>query len=174
MKIRQTIQHFAAKKSLTLPIVGDKVRAKLVDLHTRVFLERAPEERRDERRDRLDAFFDATMDAYLAALDAGFPEAKAREITHLQANLEFYRMGWVEMMEFPPEELEENVERYSGFFGEHGITLETPLGAFAPDQPLPDAPATPEAREEGRAPYAEAGFADATYVEDDEGKLRTE
>lgn len=171
MKIRQTIQHFAAKQSLTLPIVGDKVREKLVEMHTRVFLERAPEARRDERRERLDAFFDATMDAYLTALDEGFTEAKAREITHIQANMEFYRKGWIEMMEFPPEELETNVERYADFFDEHSVSLADPLGTFAPDEPLPEAPATPEKRDGGETPYAEEGFADATYVVDEDGEL---
>lgn len=174
VKIRQTIKHVAAKQSLTLPIVGDKVREKLVDLHTRVFLERAPEDRREERRDRLDAFFDATIDAYLAALDAGFTEAKARETTHLMANLEFARMGWTEMMEFPPSEIDENVERYADFFDTHGITPEDPLGEFAPEDGLPDAPATPENLDDGEAPFAEEGYADATYVEDDEGRVRTE
>jgi hypothetical protein len=62
-KIRQSFKYFAAKKSLELPLMRDAVKAKLVDLHTRVFLDRAPEERRDERRDRLDAFFDASMHA---------------------------------------------------------------------------------------------------------------
>lgn len=174
VKIRQTIQHFAAKKSLTLPIVGDKVREKLVDLHTRVFLERAPEDQREDRRDRLDVFFDATIDVYLSALDAGFTEAKAREITHIQANMEMARMGWVEMMEFPPDEIEQNVARFAGFFDEHGITLANPLGTFAPEGGLPDAPATPEKLEDGEAPFAEEGYADATYVEDEEGEIRTE
>lgn len=86
MKIRQTIRHFAAKKTLTLPVVGDVATEKLVDLHTRIFLERADADRREERREHLDAFFDATTDTYVAALDDGYPEAEAREITHTQAN----------------------------------------------------------------------------------------
>lgn len=171
MKIRQTLQHFAAKASLRMPVVGDKVRQKLVDLHTRVFLERAPEDRREERRARLDAFFDATIDIYLAGLEAGFSEARAREMTHILANMEFHRLGWTEMMEFPPSELAENVARYGAFFEEHGITRERPLGVFEPSEGLPKAPATPEKRREGQAPFAEEGYADATYVEDEEGRL---
>lgn len=174
MKIRQTLQHFAAKKSLTLPLVGEKVRAKLVELHTSSFLDRAPEAQREERRDRLEVFFDASMDVYLAALEAGMPEAKARELTHLLANLEFYRMGWTEMMELPPKELAQDLDRYEAFLTEHEIAPEQPLGAFTPEDGLPDAPATPEKRRDPETPFAEAGFAGATYVEDDEGRIRRE
>lgn len=172
MKIRQTIRHHAAKASLRMPLVGDKVRAKLVDLHVEHFLERAPGDRRGERRERLEAFFDATMDAYLAALDAGLEEAKAREVTHVQANLEFLRMGWTEMMELPPEELDAHLDRYRAFFQTHGITREAPLGRFAPAEGLPEAPRTPERLEDPKTPYAEPGYEDATYVEDEEGRLR--
>jgi len=72
---------------------------KLVDLHTSIFLNKADEDRREERRAHLDSFFDATMDTYVAALEAGFPEAEAREITHVQANFDFFNHGWTEMME---------------------------------------------------------------------------
>lgn len=85
MKIRQNIRHWAAKKALTTPVVGDVANDKLVDLHTSIFLNKADEDRREERRAHLDSFFDATMDTYVAALEAGFPEAEAREITHVQA-----------------------------------------------------------------------------------------
>ncbi|MFB6150275.1 MAG: DUF6149 family protein, partial [Haloarculaceae archaeon] len=94
MKIRQNIRHWASKKALTMPVVGAKTSEWLVDLHTRVFLDRAEESRREERRDHLDAFFDATMDTYVAALEAGYPEARSREITHVQANFDFYNHGW--------------------------------------------------------------------------------
>lgn len=174
MKIRQTLQHFAAKKSLTLPVVGEKVREKLVGFHTEHFLERAPAQHREARRDRLAAFFDVTMDVYLAALDHGYTEAKARELTHVLANVEFHRMGWTEMMEIPPGELEENLDRYEAFLDEHGITAEDPLGKFRPEDGLPEAPRTPEKLEDPETPYAEAGFSDATYVEDASGEIRTE
>lgn len=161
----------AAKQSLTLPWVGEKVRAKLVSFHVDHFLGRAPEPARVEREERLEAFFDATMDAYLEALDAGFPEAKAREITHLQANMEFLRLGWTEMMEIPPDEMEPNMDRYGTFFQAHGITLDDPLGAFGPEEGLPSAP---RGEGDGRAPHAESGYAEDTFVEDDEGNIRRE
>ncbi|MFW6317011.1 MAG: DUF6149 family protein, partial [Halorubrum sp.] len=46
MKIRQNIRHWAAKKALTTPVVGDVANDKLVDLHTSIFLNKADEERR--------------------------------------------------------------------------------------------------------------------------------
>lgn len=150
------------------------MRGKLVDLHTEHFLGRAPGDRREERRQRLDAFFDATMDAHLAALDHGLPEARAREVPHVQANLEVHRRGWTEMMEVPPDELDDHLDRYQGFFEEYGITPEDPLGAVAPDEPLPEAPATPGKLEDPKTPHAEAGYEDATHVEDETGEVRTE
>jgi hypothetical protein len=43
MKIRQNVRHWAAKRALTTPIIGETVNDKLVDLHTGVFLDRAAE-----------------------------------------------------------------------------------------------------------------------------------
>jgi len=146
MTIRQNVRHWAAKQALTMPVVGEYATEKLVDLHTSIFLDRAEDSREDERRDHLDAVFDATMDTYVAALDAGYLEAQARESTHVQANFEFYRHGWTEMMEFPVEELGEHHERYAAFFERHGITIDDPLGEFAPPEGLSGAPATPEKR----------------------------
>ncbi|MDX1745028.1 MAG: DUF6149 family protein, partial [Halobacteriales archaeon] len=96
MKIRQNVRHWAAKKALTTPVIGELATDKLVSLHTRVFLERADADRREERRAHLDVFFEATIDAYLAALDTGYDEAAAREITHIQANFDFFNHGWTE------------------------------------------------------------------------------
>ncbi|MEF8872447.1 MAG: DUF6149 family protein, partial [Haloarculaceae archaeon] len=101
MKIRQNVRHWAAKQALTAPVVSGYVNDKLVNIHTDVFLDRAEEAHREQRREHLDDFFDATMDTYLAALEDGYPEAEAREITHAQANFDFYNHGWTEMMEFP-------------------------------------------------------------------------
>ena len=67
MKIRQNVRHWAAKKALTAPVIGDIANDKLVDLHTGIFLDKADETRREERREHLDEFFDATMDTYVAA-----------------------------------------------------------------------------------------------------------
>ncbi|MFB6157983.1 MAG: DUF6149 family protein [Haloferacaceae archaeon] len=171
MKLRQNVRHWASKKALTTPVLGRKVNDWLVDLHTRVFLDRAPEERREERRDHLDAFFDATMDTYVAALEAGYPEAEAREITHIQANFDFYDHGWTEMMEFPVDEIDDHYERYREFFERHGITVEDPLGEFAPGD-VPDAPATPENLADAETPNAVGGYADAAYAEDETGEVR--
>jgi len=90
MKIRQNLRHWAAKNALTAPVLGDIANDKLVDMHTDIFLGKADESAREARRDHLDGFFDATMDTYVAALEAGFSEAKAREITHIQANFDFF------------------------------------------------------------------------------------
>ncbi|MFB6084803.1 MAG: DUF6149 family protein, partial [Halorientalis sp.] len=103
MKLRQNVRHWAAKKALTAPVIGRRVEDRLVDLHTGVFLDRADDGSREARRAHLDDFFDATMDTYVAALDSSFTEAEAREITHVQANFDFYNHGWTEMMEFPSD-----------------------------------------------------------------------
>jgi hypothetical protein len=170
MKIRQNIRHWAAKKALTTPVVGDIANDKLVDLHTSIFLNKADEERREERREHLDDFFDATMDTYVAALEAGFAEAEAREITHVQANFDFFNYGWTEMMEIPGGEIEEHYRRYEAFFTEHGITIDDPLGEFRPIGDIADAPATPERLETAEYENALAGFADDVYVETDDGE----
>ena len=171
MKIRQNVRHFASRKALELPVVGGLVNDKLVSMHTGIFLDRADPDHREERRDHLDAFFDATMDTYLTALQEGAPEAEAREITHVQGNFDFYNHGWTEMMEFPAEELGDHYDRYEEFFSRHGISIDDPLGEFAPADGIPDAPSTPEKLEEPEHPYAEGGFADDVYAEDAEGNL---
>jgi hypothetical protein len=170
MKIKQNVRHFAAKQALTLPVVGPRVRERLVDLHVDVFGEKAADGHRAEREAHMEAFFDNTFDTYVAALEAGYPEAEAREITHVQANFDFYNHGWTEMMEFPVEELGEHRERYADFFDEHGITVDDPLGEFT-RVPVPDAPSTPERIEEPIHPYAEGGFADDVYVETPDGDV---
>ena len=170
MKIRQNIRHWAAKKALTTPVVGDVANDKLVDLHTSIFLNKADEERREERRAHLDDFFDATMDTYVAALEAGFPEAEAREITHVQANFDFFNPGWTEMMEIPGDELEAHYRRYEEFFSTHGITIDEPLGEFRPAAGIAAAPETPAKLETPEYENAKAGFADDVYVETDDGE----
>jgi hypothetical protein len=172
MKIRQNIRHWAAKQAMTAPVLGDIAHEKLVDLHTGIFLDKADDAHRDAREAHLDGLFDATMDTYVAALEAGFPEAKAREITHLQANFDFYNHGWTEMMEFPVDELSEHYDRYADFFAAHGITIDAPLGEFAPASGLPAAPSTPELLDDPVHPHAEGGFADDVYVEGPDGEVR--
>jgi hypothetical protein len=170
MKIRQNIRHWAAKKALTTPVVGDIARDKLVDLHVDVFGRKADEGRREEREAHMADFFHCTFDTYVAALDAGFTEAEAREVTHIQANFDFYNHGWTEMMEFPADELEDHYERYQRFFERYDITIDDPLGDFR-TRTIPDAPSTPEKLDAPAHPHAEGGFADDVYVEDDEGNL---
>jgi PAS domain-containing protein len=170
MKLRQNVRHWAAKKALTTPILGDIAAEKLVDLHVRIFLQKADEAAREERRDHLEEFFDATMDAYVAALEAGYSEAAAREVTHVQANFDFFNHGWTEMMEIPGDELEAHYRRYEEFFDAHGITIDDPLGDFRPAGGIVDAPATPEKLERPEYENAIAGFADDVYVETDDGE----
>jgi hypothetical protein len=165
MKLRQNVRHWAAKQALTTRVVGDVVAEQLVDLHTRIFLGKADESYREERRDHLDDFFAATVDAYVAALEAGYAEAEAREITHVQANFDFFNHGWTEMMEIPGDELEEHYRRYGEFFADHGITIDDPLGAFRPAESVAEAPETPEKLEEPEYENAIAGFADDVYIE---------
>ncbi len=171
MKLRQNIRHWAAKKALTMPVVGKYTNDKLVDIHTDVFLDRAEEPRREERRAHLNDFFDATMDTYVTALETGLPEAEAREITHAQANFDFYNHGWTEMMEFPADEVAEHYGRYEDFFAAHGITIDDPLGEFRPAAGVADAPSTPGKLDDPEHPHAEGGFADDVYVETDDGEV---
>ena len=167
MKIRQTARHFAAKQALELPGVRDVAAAGLVRLHTRIFLAKADPDHRDERREHLDDLFAATIDAYLAALRTGCSEAEAREITHLQANIDFANHGWTEMMEIPIEELEQHVARHQRFFDDHDVSLTDPLGDFRPEGGLAEAPATPDRLADPAYRFAQAGYADDVYVEPD-------
>jgi len=171
MKLEQTVRHFAAKQALTTPIIGDRVHDRLVKFHTSMFVNKADPDRADERKDHLDGLFDATMDAYAEALEEGFTEAEAREITHIQVNFDFYNHGWVEMMEIPVDELDEHYDRFGDFFDRFGITIEDPLGAFAPADGIPDAPTTPEKLDDPDQPNAEGGYADETYVNGPDDEL---
>ncbi|AHG00229.1 hypothetical protein HALLA_16895 [Halostagnicola larsenii XH-48] len=171
MKIRQNARHFASRKALETPVVRSVAKSGLVRMHTKIFTKKADPAHAEERKPRLDAFFAATMDTYLAALQKGYSEAEAREITHIQSNFDFYNHGWTEMMEFPGDELEEHYERYADFFETWGITIDDPLGEFEPSGGLPDAPSTPERLENPDHPHAAGGFADDVYVETDDGEL---
>jgi len=172
MKLRQNVKHFAARKALELPVVGDAVHEQLVGLHVSVFGGWADPDHREARVPHLEAFFDASTEMYLAALQEGFDEATAREITHVVGTFDFYDHGWAEMKEFPPEEVDAHYERHRAFFEQHGVTVDDPLGEFAPPGGLPEAPATPERLEAGEFPHAEGGFADDVYVEDETGETR--
>ncbi|GAA0646035.1 DUF6149 family protein [Salarchaeum japonicum] len=172
MKIAQNVRHFATKQALTLPVVSERMHDWLVDLHVDVFLEKADDDHTEERRARLEAFFDATIDMYLVALQEGYAEAEAREITHVVGSFDFYTHGWTEMMEFPADEVEAHYERYREFFDAHDISVENPLGEFAPADGLPDAPATPEKLDDGEFANAEAGYADDVYVKTADGDVK--
>ncbi|ELZ19783.1 hypothetical protein C477_07388 [Haloterrigena salina JCM 13891] len=171
MKLRQNAKHFAYRKALETPGVRSVANAGLVRLHTKIFTGKADPAHAEERKDHLDALFDATMDSYLRALQEGFSEAEAREITHIQANFDFYNHGWTEMMEIPVDELEAHHERYGDFFERWDITIDDPLGQFEPPEGLPEAPSTPEKLDDPEHPHAEGGFADDVYVETEEGDL---
>ena len=171
MKINQNVRHFAAKQALTTPGVATLVNYGLVRLHTRVFTGKADPAHAGEREAHLDGFFDATMDTYVAALEAGFTEAEAREITHIQANFDFYNHGWTEMMEFPADELDAHYDRYREFFFHYGVTIADPLGSFAPAGGVPEAPSTPEKLDDPEHPSAKGGFADDVYVEGPDGEV---
>jgi hypothetical protein len=170
MKIHQNPRHWAAKKALTTPGISSVANYGLVKMHTKIFLGKADEDRREERKDHLDDFFDATMDTYVAALEAGYSEAEAREITHLQANFDFFTHSWTEMMEIPAEEFEAHYRRYEDFFTEYGITIDDPLGEFRPPEGITEAPETPEKRDQAAYENAIAGFADDVYVVTGEGE----
>jgi hypothetical protein len=172
MKIRQNLRHWAAKKALTTPVIGPRVNDKLVDMHTGIFLGKTEEANHEARRAHLDDFFDGTMDTYVTALEAGFPEAEAREITHVQANFDFFNHGWTEMMEIPADELEAHYRRYETFFETYNITIDDPLGDFRPTTGVTDAPATPAKLEEAKFENAIAGFDDDIYVETPEQLLQ--
>ncbi|MWV40761.1 DUF6149 family protein [Natrialba sp. INN-245] len=171
MKLHQNARHFASRKALETPVVRSVATSGLVRLHTRVFLGKADPAHADEREAHLDALFEATVDSYLRALQDGYSEAQAREITHIQANFDFYNHGWTEMMEFPTDELESHYDRYGDFFERWDVTIDDPLGQFAPPEGLPEAPSTPERLEDPDHPHAEGGFADDVYVETEEGEL---
>ncbi|MFP8958524.1 DUF6149 family protein [Natrialbaceae archaeon A-CW3] len=171
MKLRQNARHFASRKALETPVVRSVAVSGLVRLHTKVFTKKADPAHAEERKAHLDALFEATMDSYLEALRDGYSEAEAREITHIQANFDFYNHGWTEMMEFPADELEDHYERYQDFFDTWGITIAEPLGEFKPASGLPEAPSTPERLEDPEHPHAEGGFADDVYVEGPDGDL---
>ena len=165
MKLRQNAKHFAYRKALETPGIRSVANAGLVRLHTNIFAGKADPAHAEERKPHLDGLFDATMDSYLRALQEGYSEAEAREITHIQANFDFYNHGWTEMMEFPADELEAHYDRYREFFERWDVTIDEPLGQFAPPAGLPEAPSTPERLEDPEHPHAEGGFADDVYVE---------
>ncbi len=157
MKLHQNARHFASRKALETPVVRSVATSGLVRLHTRVFLGKADPAHADEREAHLDGLFEATVDSYLRALQDGYSEAQAREITHIQANFDFYNHGWTEMMEFPTDELESHYDRYGDFFERWDVTIDDPLGQFAPPEGLPEAPSTPERLEDPDHPTRRAG-----------------
>jgi hypothetical protein len=170
MRLYQNPRHWASMKALTTPGVRNVANYALVKMHTKIFLGKAEEAHREQRRDHLDDFFDATMDTYVAALQEGYSEAEAREITHIQANFDFFNHGWTEMMEIPGEELQPHYRRYEAFFAAHDITIDDPLGEFDPVDGIAEAPKTLEKLDEAEYENALAGFDDDVYVETADGE----
>lgn len=164
MRLVQTWKDYVAQVVLEadLPAVTPLFRRRLVAIHTDFFVERS-ERDGEARREHLRAVFDAVIDVYLRALAEGYPEAQAREITHIQVSWDFLAHGWADLAEFPAGEREAYYERYAGFYDRHGCSPAEPLGEFAPDGGLPEAPATPD-RLEGEYPLAAPGLTDGVYV----------
>ncbi|MDY6788532.1 MAG: DUF6149 family protein [Candidatus Nanohaloarchaea archaeon] len=180
MKIYQNSRHRATKKALQIPVIKQGltpvVRRSLVRMHTSTFLDRADPEHRENRTEYLQAMFGATIESYIKALEKGHTEAEAREISHIQANWEFWKNGWTEMMEFTGEEVEPHHKReaYQEFFGEYSISPENPLGILRPED-MPDAERTPEKLENPEYPNANNEpwrYADDLYVETDKGLFK--
>lgn len=173
MRLHQTWKNHlsAVVLSRDIPVVTARLRSWLVTVHTDFFVEHS-ETDGEARRRHLQALFEVALDAYRSALREGYPEAEAREITHVQATWDFQNHGWGDLVEFPPGERDTYHERYRGFFDRHDASPEDPFGDFAPAG-LPDAPATP-ARMDGDYPLANPSFTDDVYVyaPADERRLR--
>mgnify|MGYP006914312654 FL=1 len=75
-------------------------------------------------------------------------------------------------METPADELEDHYRRYEEFFAEYDITIDDPLGEFAPATGVTAAPTTLENLEGAEYENAIEGFADDVYVETPEGLLK--
>lgn len=172
MRLYQTWKNYVAHVGLGLPGVRRLVRKRIVDYHTAFFVERSAQDV-EAREAHLRALFDASVDVYERALAEGYPEAQAREITHIQATLDFHEHGWAELMEFPPGEMQAHFDRYREFFERHDCTIKDPFGEFAPEYGLPYAPETPDALDDGEFPFAEPGLADAVYVPAERVDVRT-
>ncbi len=174
MRLHQTWRNYLTQVLLerNIPLVSSRVRTWLVDLHADFFVERS-ERDPAAREPHLRALFDTAIDVYLRALREGYPEAEAREITHIQASWDFQNHGWGELIEFPPEEREAYHERYREFYDRYDASPENPFGTFAPRDGLPSAPETPE-RLDGNYPFAAPGLTDDVYVVDEATEIRLE
>ncbi|MFB6172487.1 MAG: DUF6149 family protein [Haloarculaceae archaeon] len=164
MRIYQTWRDYLAQVLLVgePPVIGAIARRRLVDAHTETYVERS-ERDAAARRPRLRAAFEIAMDAYVAASNDGYPEAQARELTHVLATWDFIAHGWGELIEFPPDEATAYHDRYRPFYDRYGCSPADPFGEFEPATGLPAAPETPE-RLDGEYPMAEPGLADQVYV----------
>jgi hypothetical protein len=143
MKLSQSRYHFIAKRALTTPGLRRVAQSRLVDLHVDVFTDWSAPGRAAERQRYLSALSDALVDAYREGIEAGRPEAGARERVHVMANLAFHERGWTELLEFPPSEFGPHLERHREFRALHDGSPADPTGDFR-SAPLPPAPATPE------------------------------
>lgn len=174
MRLHQSWKNYVSQVLLEreVPVLSRLVRRWLVRVHVEEFVARS-ERDGDARRDHLAALFDAAIDVYCRALEIGYPEAEAREITHILASWDFGNHGWGELVEYPPDEREAYYRRYQAFYDRHRMSPGDPLGDFRPAGGLPDAPGTPE-RMAGDYPMAVAGLTDDVYVvrEDWEVRLR--
>ena len=171
MKLSQSRYHFIAKRALTTPGLRRVAQSRLVDLHVDVFTDWSAPGRAAERQRYLSVLSDALVDAYREGIEAGRPEAGARERVHVMANLAFHERGWTELLEFPPSEFGPHLERHREFLDRHDVSRVDPTGDFR-SAPLPPAPTTPERAEHPDYPHADPGYADDVYVERPDGEVR--
>ena len=174
MRLVQSWRNYLAQVVLEadLPVVTPFFRRRLVGTHTDFFVE-ASERDSEARREHFDALFDAAIDVYLRALREGYPESQAREITHVQATWDFLNYGWGELAEFPADERATYRERYADFYDRHGCSPDDPLGEFVPEGGLPEAPATPDRRDDDH-PMAASDLADGVYVVSEDLDVRVD
>lgn len=172
MRLHQTWKNYLAQFLVErrIPVLSRVAIDRLVALHVDFFAERSRGDG-EGRRPHLRALFDAAIAVYRRALAEGFPEAEAREITHIQASWDFQNHGWGELIEFPPQEREAYFERYRDFYERHDCSPDDPLGAFAPAGGLPAAPETPE-RMSGDYPLAVPGLTDDIYLDAERPEAR--
>lgn len=163
MRIFQTWRDYLAQTLLVgdPPVLGRLARRWIVNLHVDTYVEFS-ERDAAAREPHFRALFDTAVDVYVRASKEGYPEAQAREITHVQGTWDFIDHGWGELVEFPPAEADAYYDRYREFYDRYGCSPDDPFGEFAPPGGLPAAPETD--RLERPYPLAEPGLADDVYV----------
>ncbi|MFB6253954.1 MAG: DUF6149 family protein [Halobacteriaceae archaeon] len=174
MRLYQTWKDYLTQIILThnIPLLSRLIRWYIINLHVKYFIEHS-EQHATARKQFLDTLFDTALDVYVRASHEGYPEAQAREITHIQATWLFIQKGWGELIEYPPEETEQYYTRYQEFYDRYNCSPTDPFGDFTPPNGFPSAPDTPD-RMNGSYPLAEPGLTDDIYVLTDDLTKRLE